>query len=194
MSLAVWSLGGFYLSLMPSVLRQVTVSQTALSGGAVIAVLMTTGALAILASQHQGARRIILASASVLVLGMLLAISGILSGSLPTSFVGTVAAGAGFGAGFLVALKTALTHVAPVDRAGLMPMLYTISYAAFGGPVLVAGVAIRREGLVPTALGLWDRRHPAVGRRHCGRGGDGTNPSGVTAWSAAHRSPVPPDW
>ncbi|MEH3148593.1 MAG: MFS transporter [Methylobacterium frigidaeris] len=150
---AVWALGGFTLSLIPSLVREATGSPRALAGAAVVAALTGSGALAILLARRHRADRVIAAAALLLAAGVAGTLAGVVAGSVAIMLAGTALAGTGFGAGFLGVLRMTLSDVAPADRAGLMASLLTVSYLAFSVPAMAAGVAARAYGLVPTALG-----------------------------------------
>ena len=152
-SIAGWGLGGFYLSLVPSIVRNVTGSTSALSGGVVVTALALSGALSILVARPFPAARIIATAAAMLVLGVIVTLAGIAEASVPIMLAGTLVAGIGFGSGFLGALRTALGSAAPNERAGLMSALYILSYLAFSVPALIAGMIIPNLGLVATAHG-----------------------------------------
>jgi MFS family permease len=67
-------------------------------------------------------------------------------------FVGTAVAGMGFGACFQGALRTVLPLAEPHERAGVLSLLYVVSYLALGLPAALAGfLAVHGGGVVPTA-------------------------------------------
>ena len=152
-SVAGWSLGGLYLSLIPTIVRHVTGSTLALTSGAVVAALASVGAISILVARPHPARHIIIVSSAMLALGVVTTLSGVIEGAVAVMLAGRVVAGVGFGAGFLGALKTTLSHVSPDDRAGLMSAFLIVSYVAFSGPAMIAGLCIGVFGLVQTAIG-----------------------------------------
>jgi hypothetical protein len=59
-------------------------------------------------------------------------------------FLGTAAAGMGFGVGFQGAIRSVLASAATHERAGVLSVLYVISYLAMGVPAVVAGVWVVR--------------------------------------------------
>lgn len=152
-SVAGWSLGGLYLSLVPTIVRHVTGSTLALTSGAVVAALASVGAVSILVARPHPARRIITVSSAMLAFGVIVTLWGVIEGAVGIILAGTVVAGVGFGAGFLGALKTTLLHVSADDRAGLMSAFLIVSYVAFSGPAMIAGLCIGTFGLVHTAIG-----------------------------------------
>jgi len=153
LDLAAWAVGGFYLSLAPSLVRAATGSTSNLVGGALVAVLTLSGALSIYTLRNQQAGKMLRLAASLLVLGLALVLVAVHGASLPLFFVGTLVTGSGFGAGFLGALRSIMPQALPHERAGLMSAFYVLSYLAFSLPSLLAGNLTRVFGLIPTTDG-----------------------------------------
>jgi MFS family permease len=65
-------------------------------------------------------------------------------------FVGTVIAGAGFGGGFQGAIRSVIPLVQPHERAGVLSVLYVVSYLAMGLPAVIGGVLVVHDGGVLT--------------------------------------------
>lgn len=150
---AVWAVGGFYLSLAPSLVRAATGSTSNLIGGALVAVLTLSGALMILSLRQRPADKVLRLGAGLLALGMLLILGAVHSASLLLFFMGTLVLGSGFGAGFLGALRSVVPLALPHERAGLMSAFYVLSYLAFCLPALLAGNLTRSFGLIATTDG-----------------------------------------
>jgi hypothetical protein len=53
-----------------------------------------------------------------------------------------VVAGVGFGGGFQGALRTVVPLTAPHERAGVLSILYIVSYLALGVPAVLAGLLV----------------------------------------------------
>lgn len=153
LDLAAWAVGGFYLSLAPSLVRTATGSTSNLIGGALVAVLTLSGASSIYLLRNQEADKMLRLSASLLVIGLALVLAAVHGASLPLFFVGTLVTGGGFGAGFLGALRSIMPLALPHERAGLMSAFYVLSYLAFSLPSLLAGNLTRVFGLIPTTDG-----------------------------------------
>ena len=154
LDLAAWAVGGFYLSLAPSLVRAATGSTSNLIGGALVAVLTLTGALSIYALRNRAADMMLRLGASLLVLGLALVLIAVHTASLPLFFIGTLITGSGFGSGFLGALRSIMPLALPHERAGLMSAFYVLSYLAFSLPSLLAGNLTRIYGLIPTTNGF----------------------------------------
>lgn len=147
-----WALGGFYLSLGPSLVAEQLKSTNLVWGGLAIFVLCGIGAFSAVARSGQEPRRIMLEGCIALFAGGAVSFVAIATESPAVLFVGTAIAGIGFGPAFLGAFRTVVT-LAPVDdRAGLVSAIFIVTYTAFGVPALAAGFATSRYGLRPTAL------------------------------------------
>lgn len=151
--IAVWAMGGFYLSLAPSLVRAATGSTSNLIGGALVAVLTVSGALMIYGLRHRVADKVLRLGAMLLALGVALTLGAVHTASLPLFFVATLIAGSGFGAGFLGAVRSVVPLAEPHERAGLMSAFYVLSYLAFCIPSLLAGTLTRTFGLIATTDG-----------------------------------------
>ncbi len=174
---AVWAMGGFYLSLAPSLVRAATGSTSNLIGGGLVAVLTLSGALMIFSLRNRPAAKVLRLGAGLLAIGVALILTAVHSASLPLFFIATLIAGGGFGAGFLGALRSVVPLALPHERAGLMSAFYVLSYLAFCLPSLLAGNLIRSFGLIATTDGygailillalsalaalMWQERRPA---------------------------------
>lgn len=174
---AVWAMGGFYLSLAPSLVRAATGSTSNLIGGGLVAVLTLSGALMIFSLRNRPAAKVLRLGAGLLAIGVALILTSVHSASLPLFFIATLIAGGGFGAGFLGALRSVVPLALPHERAGLMSAFYVLSYLAFCLPSLLAGNLIRSFGLIATTDGygailillalsalaalMWQERRPA---------------------------------
>lgn len=151
--IAVWAMGGFYLSLAPSLVRAATGSTSNLIGGGLVAVLTLSGALMIFSLRNRPADKVLRLGASLLAVGVALILGAVHSASLPLFFFATLIAGSGFGAGFLGVVRSVVPLALPHERAGLMSAFYVLSYLAFCLPSLLAGNLTRSFGLIATTDG-----------------------------------------
>ena len=79
--------------------------------------------------------------------------TGVVVGSPAAYFMGTIAAGVGFGAGYYAALRAILPLSAPEERTGLLSTIYIICYLSFSLPAVAAGLLVGGMGLRATTLG-----------------------------------------
>ncbi|XAH23902.1 MFS transporter [Xylophilus sp. GW821-FHT01B05] len=151
--IAVWALGGFYLSLGPTLARAVTGSDAVTTGGWVVFALTTSGALAVWLLRAWAAPALLRLGALALAAGLLITLAGVHGGGAVLFFLGTAVAGVGFGTGFQGALRAVLPLAAPHERGGLMAAFYVLSYLAFSLPAILAGVLVHAVGLSVTTDG-----------------------------------------
>jgi len=149
---AQWALGGFYLSLGPSLARVVTGSQAPALGGALISALVLPAALAILLVRQREPGRVLRGGTVTLAVGLLITLAGVLWRLPAPFFAGTVVAGLGFGSAFNGAMRSLVPLAAPHERGSLMSGFFVLSYLAFSLPALAAGLAVGHFGLHDTAL------------------------------------------
>ena len=150
---AVWALAGLYGALGPALVRLVSGSGSVALGGLSLAVLAASGAAAVLALQKQPARTLTLIGTTALIAGVGLTLLAVRFGSVAGFFAGTAIAGAGFGGGFQGAIRSVIPLAAPHQRAGVLSVVYVISYLAMGLPAVIAGFLLVREGdLLATAV------------------------------------------
>lgn len=150
-NLANWTLGGFYLSLVPSVVAAATGSRAPLTGGAVVTALMVAGAVSVLLRRACAPRDNLTFGVLATALGVVIVVAGIHLASVPVLILGTLVTGGGFGASFLGCLGTIMPLAAPDERAGLLAAFYVQSYLAFSLPAVGAGFLARSLGYAATA-------------------------------------------
>jgi MFS family permease len=105
LTLSAWALGGFYLSLMPSLMIAATGVRSPLIGAAVVSALMVSGGVSSLATRALEAGTTVRASAASLAIGIVITLFAIAAGSPVGMFFGTIVAGAGFGASYGASLR-----------------------------------------------------------------------------------------
>jgi len=144
--IAVWALAGFYGSLGPSLVRTSFGFDSSLAGGIALFVLAGSGGISALLTQSLSARTLMLYGASVLLAGVGITLASLSYDSATAFFLGTALAGSGFGAGFQGALRTVVPLAAPQERAGVMSVIFVVSYLAMGVPAVIAGYFVARHG------------------------------------------------
>ncbi|HEX3614944.1 MAG TPA: MFS transporter [Solirubrobacteraceae bacterium] len=144
---AVWSLGGFYASLGPSLAQLVAGDRSMILGGAALFLLAGSGSLTVLSFHKVEARRLALFGALAIMFGSSLLLAGVASRSLLLFTLGIFPAGAGFGAGFQGGLRTIVAKAEPHERAGVISLVYVISYLSLGLPAIIAGTLVVNSSL-----------------------------------------------
>lgn len=150
---ALWALGGFQASLGPSLARIVTGLHSPLLGGAVVATLVLSGAVALLAVRTRPARAVLAGGTVALVIGVGVTLAGVHLHSTFAFFAGSVIAGLGFGAGFNATLRTLVPLAEAHERAGMMSTFFVLSYLAFSVPAIAAGLLAGVVGLQAASVG-----------------------------------------
>ena len=144
--IAVWSLAGLYGALGPTLVRLMIGHNSFVLGGLSLFVLAGSGAVAVLLLRTAAPRTAMIIGTVALILGMGVTVLAIDSLSTGLFFVGTVVAGVGFGGGFQGAIRTVVPTALPHERAGVLSLLYVVSYLAMGLPAVIAGVLVVHGG------------------------------------------------
>lgn len=136
---AVWALAGFYGSVGPSLVTALSGRSSVVLGG--MGLFLLAGAAAVTTLVLRDARaatvlRVGLAGLALGVGGVLLAIT---EQSTTGFLLATAVAGVGFGSGFQGAIRTVLVETPPADRAGVLSIVYLVSYLGMGLPAVAAG-------------------------------------------------------
>ncbi|MGL9751595.1 MAG: MFS transporter [Symbiopectobacterium sp.] len=118
-NVAVWMVGGFYLSLMPSLLAQNTPAVSPWLSGISVAALTLSGVVAIILARRTAATPTLRAGALCLIVGMMLMLFAVHRTSTSWLLAGTCITGLRFGMAFLGELRSVLPLAKPHERAGL---------------------------------------------------------------------------
>jgi hypothetical protein len=191
---AGWALGGFYLSLGPTLTAQLTGSRNLLWGGAVTFLLTGVGAATAFAARDLRATAQMLGGCLALMAGAGVTIAAIQTGTAAVLLAGTGVAGLGYGTAFLGAYRTVVALASPSDRAGLIAAIFSVSYLAMGLPTLTAGITTVHFGLHSTAL-VYSAAVAGLAAVTAGtfvsKGSSRTGPPAQSAASASDICPVP---
>ena len=150
---ATWALGGLVLSLGGSVLAAVFAVTNHGLVGVLIGVLPAAGALAAFVLRDLAPAAMTRIGTVALVAGAALFLGSLATSTLWLFVLAAAVAGAGFGTGFLGALRGVTQLAEPHERAGLLAAVYVVSYLGFSIPAVVAGVLVPHLGLLHTAMG-----------------------------------------
>ncbi|MEW1863468.1 MFS transporter [Streptomyces sp. NPDC088194] len=148
---AVWSLAGFYGSLGPAITSRLVHSDSVVYGGLGLFVLAGAAALSVPLLRETPTRTVMVSGVSALIVGVAVTVLSIGSGAGGTGsevgfFAGSAVAGFGFGAGFQGGIRLVLPLVQPHERAGVLSLLYVVSYLGMGVPAVIAGVLVVHGG------------------------------------------------
>ena len=150
--IAAWALAGFYGSLGPTLVRHVAASSSVVLGGLAVFVLAGSGAITVLFTRARPATAVLRFGTAALIAGVGTSLLAVENASIGLFFVGTAIAGAGFGSGFQSVIRSVVPLAGPHERAGVLAILYVISYVAMGVPAVIAGLGVvYGDGVVTTA-------------------------------------------
>src|ERR1700716_3216938 len=150
-NIASWSLGGFYFSLIPSVVRAATDTSLPIVGGLVVATLTFSGAVAVVALRKLVPEKMFILGIVTLALGVLITLVGVQYQNVGVMLFGTLVGGIGFGTVFSGTLRSVLPYAQPGERAGLLSAYFVVGYLSFSLPALAAGFVAPIVGLTQTA-------------------------------------------
>lgn len=149
---AVWSLAGLYGALGPALVRALTGSSEVVLGAVSLTVLAGTAVVAVYGLRKASAHTVMLTGILTLAGGVALTLLALDVRSTILFFIGTALSGVGFGSGFQGGIRTVVPRAAAHERAGVLSLLYVVSYLGMGLPAVVAGVlVVRGGGLIDTA-------------------------------------------
>ena len=149
---AVWALAGLYGALGPALVQSLTGSADVVLGSLSLFVLAASAVAAVIVLRRAAARAMMLFAIPALITGVSVTVIGVSLGSAAVFFAGSVIAGTGFGAGFQGGIRMVVPLAAPHQRAGLVSLLYVVSYLGLGVPAVVAGFGVvHGGGLISTA-------------------------------------------
>jgi MFS family permease len=152
--LASWSIAGLYGSLGPAVVHRVTGSGNHALGGSALFVLALSGAAVVMALEGVSPRTLMQLGIAALFVGV--GVTMLAANTSATAFfLAAVVAGAGFGAAFQGALRTVVGLAHPHERAGIISVLFVVSYVAFGVPAVIAGFLVVHTGNMLTTLYIY---------------------------------------
>jgi MFS family permease len=150
--IAVWALSSLYQSLGPSLTVQLTGSRDLLWGGLLIFLLTGVAAAATVAFRGVTPSTAMLAGCLLLLTGLAVTFAAIATTTAAAFLAGTAVAGVGTGLTLLGVNRTLIPLAPPGQRAGLVAVIFIISFLGLSIPALIAGVATAHFGLHRTAL------------------------------------------
>jgi MFS family permease len=149
---AVWALAGLYGALGPALVHALTGSGDVVLGSLSLFALAGSAVVAIIVLRRVAARIVMLFGILALITGVTVTVLAVSLGSAAVFFAGSVIAGAGFGSGFQGGIRTVVPLAAAHERAGLVSLLYVVSYLGLGVPAVLAGFGVvHGGGLINTA-------------------------------------------
>ena len=149
---AVWALAGFYGSLGPALVATLVHSRSAVFAGLGPFILAGVAAASVMILRNTPSRTIMLVGVVALIAGVSVTLVSTSLGSPAGVFIGTAIAGIGFGSGFQGGIRLVLPLAQAHERAGVLSLLYVVSYLGMGLPAVIGGVlVVESGGLLVTA-------------------------------------------
>jgi predicted MFS family arabinose efflux permease len=149
---AVWALAAFYGSLGPALIDQLVGSASVIDGGLGLGILAGVASLTTYVLRATPPPTVMLIGTTALIAGVAAVLLSLWAASTLGFFAGTAVAGVGFGAGFQGGIRLVAPLARPDQRAGVLSVLFTISYLGLGIPAVAAGFAVAKGGgLVATS-------------------------------------------
>jgi len=142
MLFAVWALAGLYAALGPALVHGLTGSGNVVLGALSLFVLAASAVVAIIVLRRAAARTVMLFGVLTLIAGVIVTVLAVSLGSEPAFFAGSLIAGAGFGSGFQGGIRMTVPLAAAHERAGLVSLVYVVSYLGLGVPAVAAGFGV----------------------------------------------------
>ena len=136
---AVWALAGLYAALGPAIVATLTGSDSVVLGAASVTALTVTAVSSVYLLRNVAPRTVLVTGIAALVVGVAITLIALGVGSVGLFFAGTAVSGIGFGAGFQGGIRSVVPQAAPHERAGVLSLLFVVSYLGMGVPAVAAG-------------------------------------------------------
>ena len=143
---AVWALAGLYAALGPALVHALTGSGDVVLGGLSLFVLAASAVVAIIVLRRAPARVVMATGSLTLAAGVAVTVAAVTEGWTAVFFAGSAIAGVGFGSGFQGGIRTVVPLAAAHQRAGVVSLLYVVSYLGLGVPAVLAGFGVVHGG------------------------------------------------
>lgn len=151
---AVWSVGGFYLSLGPQLALTLLSSTNYLVGGLTVALLAGTATTAQLLLGRIAPLRTAQLGLALLIAGLGLVLLALGTRSASLFLVATAVLGSGWGAAFLGSFRALMGLAEAEHRGELTAAVYVFGYLAMSAPAVLAGMLVNSYGLRRTSVGF----------------------------------------
>jgi len=148
---AAWALGGFYFSLMPSLVRIATGLSSPIVGGIVVTALSLGATIGVLWYRNAHPGHTLMVGTGTFAGGVAITLAGVNSQLVPVLLAGTIISGFGFGGAFAASVRTVMPLASATERAGLLSAFYVECYLAFALPAIAVGLLAPVIGLPTSA-------------------------------------------
>jgi MFS family permease len=149
---ATWAIGGFYLSLGPSLAAELLHSQQRTVGGVVVFVLIGLGSFATMFLSSWTNRRAGYFGSICMVIGLLLVLYAVSVESTLLFFAGSVVLGTGWGPSYMAGFRAIAALAPPQHKAEILAAVFVVNYLFFSLPAIAAGFVATHFGLHTATL------------------------------------------
>jgi hypothetical protein len=122
--------------------KQLSGATSLLWGGLSVFTFAASGAAAVFALRNWDARPMTWTGAAGLLGAVGASLLAVHLGSAGPIFAASVLGGIGFGAAFQGAIRSVVPHAAVHERAGVLSVVYIVSYLAMGVPAVLGGLCV----------------------------------------------------
>jgi MFS family permease len=144
---ASWSVGGFYLSLGPSLAAELLHSHHRTVGGVVVFLLIGLGSCVTLFVSGWSNRRVGYFGAVFMILGLLLVLYAVSVESTLLFFAGSVVLGSGWGPTYMAGFRSIAALAPPQHKAEMLAAVFAVGYLFFSLPAVAVGLVATHFGL-----------------------------------------------
>jgi MFS family permease len=149
---ASWAVGGFYLSLGPSLAAELLHSRHRTVGGIVVFLLIGLGSFVTLFVSGWSNRRAGYFGSVFLVVGLLLVLYAVSHESTLLFFAGSVVLGSGWGPTYMAGFRSIAALAPPKHKAEILAALFAVAYLFFSLPAIAVGLVATHFGLHTATL------------------------------------------
>ena len=149
---ASWAVGGFYLSLGPSLAAELLHSRHRTVGGVVVFLLIGLGSFVTLFVSSWSNRRAGYFGSVFLVVGLLLVLYAVSHESTLLFFAGSVVLGSGWGPTYMAGFRSIAALAPPQHKAEILAALFAVAYLFFSLPAIAVGLVATHFGLHTATL------------------------------------------
>jgi MFS family permease len=149
---AAWAIGGFYLSLGPSLAAELLHNQHRTVGGVVVFVLIGLGSFVTLFLSGWTNRRAGYFGSVFMVAGLLLVLYAVSAQSTVLFFVGSMVLGTGWGPTYMAGFRAIAELAPPQHKAEILAAVFVVGYLFFSLPAIAVGLVATHFGLHAATL------------------------------------------
>jgi MFS family permease len=149
---AAWAIGGFYLSLGPSLAAELLHNQHRTVGGIVVFLLIGLGSFVTLFVSGWTNRRAGYFGSVFMVGGLLLVLYAVFAESTLLFLVGSVVLGTGWGPAYMAGFRAIAALAPPQHKAEILAAVFVVGYLFFSLPAIIVGLVATHFGLHPATL------------------------------------------